>query len=350
MDSSWNNKLNQLDLGKVNRQVKETYGSVEILKNKLESSGNAGATAYNHFASQVLNTNIQIKKSSEFLDRLATTFTNVARYSISTSVFNKMTGSLQNAYNYSVKLDKSLNNIRIVSNESAESMEKFAKQANQAAQQMGSTTRDYTDAALIYYQQGLSQEEVIDRTNTTIKMANVLGESADEVSDYMTAIWNNFDDGSKSLEYYGDVITKLGASTASSAEEIAEGLSKFASIGNTVGLSYEYATSALATVVANTRQSADVVGTAFKTLFARIQDLELGNTLDDGTTLGTYSQALEKIGVNIKDNQGALRDMDDILNDIGSKWKTLSADTKVATAQAVAGTRQYSQMMALMDS
>jgi hypothetical protein len=26
-----------------------------------------------------------------------------------------------------------------------------------------------------------------------------------------------------------------------------------------------------------------------KTLFARIQDLELGNTLDDGTTLGTYS-------------------------------------------------------------
>lgn len=196
----------------------------------------------------------------------------------------------------------------------------------------------------------LSQEEVIDRTNTTIKMANVLGSSADEVSDYMTAIWNNFDDGSKSLEYYGDVITKLGAATASSAEEIAEGLSKFASIGNTVGLSYEYATSALATVVANTRQSADVVGTAFKTLFARIQDLELGDTLDDGTTLGTYSQALEKIGVNIKDNQGALRDMDDILNDIGAKWKTLSADTKVATAQAVAGTRQYSQMMALMDS
>jgi hypothetical protein len=35
-------------------------------------------------------------------------------------------------------------------------------------------------------------------------------------------------------------------------------------------LSYEYATAALATVTATTRQSADVVGTAFKTLFARI--------------------------------------------------------------------------------
>ena len=40
----------------------------------------------------------------------------------------------------------------------------------------------------------------------------------------MTAVWNNFYDGSKSLEYYADVITALGASTASSSEEIAKGL------------------------------------------------------------------------------------------------------------------------------
>jgi TP901 family phage tail tape measure protein len=105
----------------------------------------------------------------------------------------------------------------------------------------------------------------------------------------MTAVWNNFYNGSKSLEYYADVMTKLGAATASSSDEIAQGLEKFAAVSESVGLSYEYATAALATVTAETRQSADVVGTAFKTLFARIQDLELGETLDDGTTLGSYS-------------------------------------------------------------
>jgi len=62
-------------------------------------------------------------------------------------------------------------------------------------------------------------------------------------------------------------------------------------------LSYEHAAAALATITATTRQSADVVGTALKTLFARIQDLEVGKTLDDGTTLGKYSQALDAIGV-----------------------------------------------------
>jgi hypothetical protein len=61
---------------------------------------------------------------------------------------------------------------------------------------------------------------VLERTDITIKMANVTGESAQKVSDQLTAIWNNFDDGSKSLEYYVDVITALGASTASSTDEI----------------------------------------------------------------------------------------------------------------------------------
>jgi TP901 family phage tail tape measure protein len=103
-------------------------------------------------------------------------------------------------------------------------------------------------------------------------------------------------------------------------------LEKFASVADTVGLSYEYATAALATVTATTRQSADVVGTAFKTLFARIQDLELGKTLDDGTTLGSYSEALAKVGIHIKDATGNLRDMDSILNDMGSKWDTLNKD------------------------
>jgi hypothetical protein len=57
-------------------------------------------------------------------------------------------------------------------------------------------------------------------------------------------------------------MTALGATTASSSQEIAEGIEKFAAIGDTIGLSYEYAASALATVTATTRQSADTVGTA----------------------------------------------------------------------------------------
>jgi hypothetical protein len=40
----------------------------------------------------------------------------------------------------------------------------------------------------------------------------------------MTAVWNNFDDGTKSLEYYADAMVALGAATASSTDEISEGV------------------------------------------------------------------------------------------------------------------------------
>jgi hypothetical protein len=48
-------------------------------------------------------------------------------------------------------------------------------------------------------------------------------------------------------------MTALGAATASSTDEIAGGLEKFAAVADTIGLSYEYAASALATITSNTR-------------------------------------------------------------------------------------------------
>ena len=281
---------------------------------------------------------------------MSVTMANTVRFGISSSIFNNLTSSISKAYNYTLQLDKSLNDIRIVSNESAANMERFAKQANVAAKELGASTLDYTKAALIYYQQGLPSDQIEERSNITVKMANVLGRSAEEVSDYMTAIWNNFADGSQSLEYYADVITKLGAATASSAEEIAGGLEKFAAVGQTIGLSYEYATAALTTITAQTRQSEDVVGTALKTIFSRIQGLNLGETLEDGTTLNKYSEALGKVGIQIKDQNNELKDMDTILNEMGDKWGTLRKDQQVALAQAVAGVRQYNQLVALMDN
>jgi hypothetical protein len=48
--------------------------------------------------------------------------------------------------------------------------------------------------------------------------------------------------------------------------------------------------------------------------------------LDDGTTLNKYSEALAKVGINIKTSSGDLKDMDDILDEMGNKWSQLNKD------------------------
>jgi len=166
----------------------------------------------------------------------------------------------------------------------------------------------------------------------------------------MTAVWNNFSNGIDNLERYADVMTALGATTASSSSEIAKGLEKFASVTKTIGLSYDYAASALATVTAQTRQSADSVGTAFKTLFSRLESLNLGETLDDSVTLNKYSEALLKVGVNVMDASGKLKNMDNILDELGGKWNYLNKAQQVALAQTVGGVRNYTSLITLMDN
>jgi ribonuclease PH len=48
--------------------------------------------------------------------------------------------------------------------------------------------------------------------------------------------------------------------------------------------------------------------------------LSLGETLEDGVDLNKYSEALEKVGVNVLNADGKLRAMDDILDELGNKW------------------------------
>lgn len=350
LNNAMNVDTGRLNLNKFQSELNRSGKSIQQYAQQLQALGPSGVRAFQQVAQAVAQADTKMFNLSGGAKKLMDTLGNTIRWQLTSSAIHGVMSAFSDTISYAKELDTSLNNIRIVTGKSADQMARFAKEANSMAKQLSTTTTKYTDASLIYYQQGLNDKEVKERTDTTVKLANVTGETAEQVSEWMTSIWNNFDDGTMALERYADMIAKLGAATASSADEIATGLEKFAAVADTVGLSYEYATSALATVTAETRQSADVVGTAFKTLFARIEGLKFGETLEDGTDLNQYSLALQKVGVNIKDANGELKDMDTILDQTGARWQTLNKDQQIALAQQVAGIRQYNQFMALMEN
>lgn len=350
LDNAVNVNTGKLDLTKLNTSLKQSNQSLSQLSGQLVAAGITGQQAFVKLANSIASAQVPAFTLGRTIGAMMKTVGTAAMWTVAYGAIDAITKTFTGAIDYTKDLNKALTDIAIVSKLTEKQLADFAQTASKTAKDLKTTTTAYAEAALIFYQQGLRGSQVEERTNAVIKMMHVTGESAKTVSDQMTAVWNNFADGSRSLEYYIDVLTALGAATASSTDEITQGLEKFAAIANTVGLSYEYAATALATVTAQTRQSADVVGTAFKTLFARIQDLELGETLEDGVTLGSYSQALAKIGVSALDANGNLREMDDILDDMGAKWNTLTKAQQTATAQSVAGVRQYTQLIALMDN
>ena len=350
LEKAVNVNTGKIDLQTLSKSLKQSGSSIEDLSIKLQNLGPEGQQAFMRLANSMAQAEVPALKLNKTLSNFLTTLANTAKWQLSSSIIHGLQGALQSAVGHAKNLNAALTDIQVVTNYGAETMARLAKDASNAAAALNTTTTEYAKAALIFYQQGLSGDAVNERASTVIKLAQVTGQSAEMVSNQMTAIWNNFDNGTKSLEYYADGLAKLGAATAASTSEISEGLEKFAAIAETVGLSYETAAASVATIIDKTKQSADVVGNALKTVFARVESLSFGESLGDGVDLTKYSQALKDVGVNVLTADGSLRDMDDILNSLGSKWQGLGRETQVALAQTVGGVRQYNQVMSLMNN
>jgi hypothetical protein len=123
----------------------------------------------------IVAADVPLRRTNQLVSEMWTTMKNTARWQLSSSVLHGFMGSLQQAMGYARDLDESLNDIRIVTNASADEMAAFADRANKAAKALSATTTQYTKASLIYYQQGLSDQEVQDRADITIKMAHASG-------------------------------------------------------------------------------------------------------------------------------------------------------------------------------
>lgn len=308
-----------LNIGKLANAWKASGKTLDDYRRSLSALGPEGERAFRDLATAIANAQKPVRELDGLIGKFAKGLANTAMWTLQSNAIHAFQSALRGAFSYAQQLNKGLTDIAIVSDLTGSQLAQFAKTANQMAKDLSASTKDVVSGALIYYQAGLSDEEVIKRTETTIKLAQTSGESAEQISSYMTAIWNNFYDGSKSVEYYADAISYLGAVTAASNADIAEGMQAFSAVADTVGLSFEYGASALTLLRDVTQQSASTIGNSLKTIFARLSSLKMGETLEDGVDLTKYTKALESVGVQVLDANGELKDMDVILDDLSNK-------------------------------
>lgn len=346
LTKAFNPQLNTVNLKAFKQELSNL--NLNKLQQEFYSLGTSGKNAFRSITIDLLTQNKYLKQSNTLLTKMRETMANTVRWSITSTIINSITTSIRKAYSYVRDLDESLTNIMMVTEKSADSMKRFAKEANRAAKELGASTKAYTEASLIYYQQGLSDAEVKARTETTIKAANVTGQAAATVSEQLTAVWNGYKVTTKETETYIDKLSAVAASTAADLEELSIGMSRVASAANIMGVDIDQLNAQLATIVSVTREAPESIGTALKTVYARMSDIEAG--LDGETSLGEYTTEMAKLGINALDSEGKLRNMGAVVEEIGNKWQSLTREQQTALAQTIAGTRQYSRMMALFDN
>lgn len=68
----------------------------------------------------------------------------------------------------------------------------------------------------------------------------------------------------------------------------------------------------------------------------RISDIAAG-TEDAEATLGQYTGQMAKMGINVLDSTGKLRDMGSVIEEVGGKWGDMSREQQIALARTMAG-------------
>lgn len=348
LNQAYNPKLGTVTFDRFNQAIKRSGTSLQELKTNLHTFGAAGDKAFLSATTSLMKMNTVARSTNTVLDKLFVTVKNTITWGLSSALWRSMTGSIQKTYYYIKDLDEALNDIRIVTGKSNEEMAQFAKNANDAAKALGTTTKNYTEGSLIYYQQGLSDEEVKTRTDITAKASLVTGQSMSQVSEELTAVWNGFKVAEEEAELSVDRMAAVAATTASDLEELSTAMSKVASAASNLGVNQDQLNAILATTISVTRQAPENVGTAYKTIFARISDIKAG--LDGETTFGNYTTKMNEMGISVLDATGNLRDMGEVIEEVGHKWENMTREQQISLAQTMAGTRQYNNLVALFDN
>lgn len=349
LNSSHNAKLGMLDLSKLNAQLRSGVVNVEQLNAAFRTAGASGTAMASQIVNRLFKMDNGLKSISSTTDKIINTIGNTVRWGLIASAFSQVMNAMHSAVDYTKELDKSLTNIMMVSGETRDTMNEYARTANAVAERLGGTTVQMTEATKVFIQQGKSLQESMKLGEYAVHLANVSEQESSVASDEITAYMNAFN---INIEDMGNAISKWAAvanNAAVSVEELSVASQKAASVAATVGVDLDEFAGHIAAIESVTREAPENIGNGLKTIYSRIADLNLGETLEDGINLGSFAQALEKVNVQVLDTDGKLRDAGSILEDLMGRWKDLDSTERAAVAKTVAGRFQLARFEALMN-
>lgn len=273
------------------------------------------------------------------------------------AVWRAISNIVQNMVEYVSEYSDKMNEIQIITQKSNAEVEQLSETYKNIAEMMNVSTLDIAEAAVYFTRQGLPAEEIEQRLKNVTMYAKTANVEFKESSEIITAVVNSMnlmeqeaEDGRNATQRVADVFLKVGDSAATSGEEIGRAMQKAAASAGAFGVSFEWLSSAIATVSETTRQEARTIGTAFNTIIARLHQIKTtGYNQEDETKINDVAKALAKIDVALMDQYGNWRDMEDVWNDVAAKWGELDGKTKSYIATTMAGVKQQNVFLAAMN-
>lgn len=207
----------------------------------------------------------------------------------------------------------------------------------------------------------LDLQHSMELSNETLKMARIAGMEAANATDAMTSALRGFNMelNETSAKRVNDVYSELAAITASDVEELSTAMSKTASIAHNVNMEFETTAAFLAQGIETTRESAETIGTALKTVIGRFSEVkslyskgEITGTDDNGEEINVnkVQKALRTAGVDMTKFFTGEEGLDQVFLDLSKKWDSLDITTQRYISTMAAGSRRIKRRCPLLSA
>lgn len=256
----------------------------------------------------------------------------------------------QEAIQFVKQFDTAMTSIQMITLKTDEQMSTLGDGLIDKAKELKVSISDITKSAETLYRQGLSDDEVNDRLEVISKFSKVSGTKVDDATKLITIAMNTglVTDAS----YAADVVTALGDNAATNAAQIEKGIEKAGAAAAADGTTFEELTAMLTAITSTTQIGGNVAGRTLNTIFGRMNKIGTNELIYDenGNAISgsAVAKLLEAQGVKMYDENGNKRSSYSTLYELSQKWESMSDAEQQQIANAIAGTRQYSNYAAIM--
>lgn len=253
------------------------------------------------------------------------------------------------------ELDKSFTEIQMVTKQTAQETAELRDSYIDLARSMGATVKEVTDGANDWLRAGMSIEETNEALEASMVLSKVGMVDSAEATKILVSAMRGYGLEANELMSIVDKLSAVDVAASVSTEDLGLAIQKGSASARLAGLSLDEYLGMVAAVAETTQESGDVIGNSFKRIFARAQQVKLGETVDaEGEDISNYfsdvDEAMSTIGINWASATDNLSDLGAGLDMLAEKWKGLEPVQKKQIAQAVAGSHQMDRFITLMDN
>ena len=288
---------------------------------------------------------------------------NLMDYQLAYQILGKIRQGFQQVIQTAKDMDTALVNLQIATNSTRAQAEDLMKSYFGVAEAMGRTAKEVSEAANNWLRAGYRGKDTADLAQASMALSTLGMIDSAQATKYLTSQMKGWKLSVDEVMGSVDKLTALDSNAAISAGDLAEAMSRANVSAQMAGSSYNNFASYVTTVADVTQKSTSSIGEAFKTLYARYGNVKLGkwnpkeedrNGEDfneaDYDSLNDIEKALTKAGIAYRSGTKEIKNFDEVINEIGSKWQSMDQVTQNAIASAMGGVRQRENINALFEN